>query len=137
MTLFRCQSLIYSFVFPGRAFVAPNQDSTRSKKSATDKLAPIMSFETAEVNESTSFRLAAHIELTLLGLEAQFKKFMQISLKNYQDKLLTTISYEETIRISLKTKNSDLYYRNFYMKYYYFCRQYENYFKSTNYKSKK
>lgn len=52
---------------------------------------------------------------------------MQIYLKDYIA-LPKPIEQKNIIRKSLKAQNSDLYYENSYMKYYYFCKQYENHF---------
>lgn len=51
--------------------------------------------------------------------------------KNQTPLLVSTTTREKASDRPLKAKNSNLYYKNSYIKCYYFCHQCENYFKTA------
>lgn len=58
-------------------------------------------------------------------------------VKNQTPSLLPANTKKKTLDRIFKVKNPNLYYENLHMKCYYFCQQYENYFKTANIKCHK
>lgn len=57
-----------------------------------------------------------------LILKDLFRRVMEVYLKNQQGLINCTFDW------SLKVRNLDLYYGNYHIEYYYFCRLYEKHF---------
>lgn len=114
--LFPCHwGLIYSSILPSSGSIVPNKVFTRSKNSFLDYLAPTREMRIARVFRTTASNL---INLSQSASQDLFQKF----IKAYLNKQGLSEGREKVANRLFKTRNSDLYYRNFYKECYYFCR---------------
>lgn len=105
----------------------PNAKSDSSQKLIWKKLAASVNPKPRELPDP-SIPNSRPIDLIILALSVLknlFQQFMEIYLKNHFRQK------EYTFDKPFKVKNPDVYCRNSYIKYYFFYRQYENYFDRT------
>lgn len=82
----------------------------------------------------------ASISTILPSIEELFRQFIQAYIEKIRDQILPPAfieGREKTLNRLLKVRNPKLYFGNFYIKYYYFCQQYKDYFKTAGAKGYK
>lgn len=86
--------------------------------------------------QGSALDVAASIPAALPFTKKLFEQFIQTCIEKVSNQTLILLA-KKTLDRSLKARNPELYFKNSYIKCYYFCRQFEDYFKTVKAKGHK